>query len=119
VKSLENGPLSGPVLSYRRVLYGQGNQDFERLKQKYQPVLNLIQQLRVQLQNLNMQGSQLLISGTAPSAEAKNEVWDQVKLIANGHSDSICDITEEFVPLSWFFVATPGREIATTSWRRV
>jgi nucleoid-associated protein YgaU len=68
-------------------------QDFERLKQKYQPVLNLMGQLQVQVQNLNMQGNQLLIRGTAPSADAKNKVWDQVKLIDSSHSDLICDIS--------------------------
>jgi nucleoid-associated protein YgaU len=68
-------------------------QDFERLKQKYQPVLNLMRQLQVQVQNLNMQGNQLLIRGTAPSAEAKNKVWDQVKLIDSSHVDLICDIS--------------------------
>jgi nucleoid-associated protein YgaU len=67
--------------------------DFERLKQKYQPALNLMQQLQVRLQNLNMQGSQLLIRGVAPSAEAKNRVWDQVKLIDRSFSDLICDIS--------------------------
>jgi nucleoid-associated protein YgaU len=71
----------------------QGNQDFERLKQKYQPALNLMQQLQVRLENLNMQGTQLLIRGLSPSAEAKNKVWDQVKLIDNAHSDLICDIS--------------------------
>ena len=71
----------------------QGNQDFERLKQKYQPALNLMQQLQVRLQNLNMQGNQLLVRGEAPSAEAKNKVWDQIKLIDGSHSDLVCDIT--------------------------
>jgi nucleoid-associated protein YgaU len=71
----------------------QGNQEFERLKQKYQPALNLMRQLQVQVQNLNMQGSQLLIRGVAPSAEAKNKVWDQVKLIDNSYADLIFDIT--------------------------
>ena len=71
----------------------QSNQDFDRLKQKYQPALNLMQQLQVRLQNLNMQGTQLLIRGSAPSAEAKNKVWDQVKLIDSSHSDLICDIS--------------------------
>ena len=70
----------------------QGNQNFERLKQKYQPVLNLMQQLQVQVQNVNLQGNQLLIRGTAPSADAKNKVWDQVKLIDSSYSDLICDI---------------------------
>jgi nucleoid-associated protein YgaU len=71
----------------------QSNQDFERLKQKYQPALNLMQQLQVRLQNLNMQGNQLLIRGVAPSAEAKNKVWDEVKLIDKSFSDLICDIS--------------------------
>jgi nucleoid-associated protein YgaU len=72
---------------------GQGNQDFDRLKQKYQPVLNLMQQLQVRLQNVNMEGKQLLIRGTAPSEDAKNKVWNQVKLIDSSYSDLICDIT--------------------------
>lgn len=71
----------------------QDNANFDRLKQKYQPVLNLMQQLQVQLQNVNMQGSQLLIRGAAPSADAKNKVWDQVKLIDSSYSDLICDIS--------------------------
>jgi nucleoid-associated protein YgaU len=71
----------------------QGNQDFERLKQKYQSVLNRMQQLQVQLVNLNMQGSQLLIRGVAPSADAKNKLWDQIKLVDSTYSDLICDIT--------------------------
>ena|SRR5215469_6216949 len=68
-------------------------QDIERLKQKYQPVLNLMQQLQVQVQNVNMQGNQLLIRGIAPSPEAKNKVWDQIKLIDSSYSDLICDIS--------------------------
>jgi nucleoid-associated protein YgaU len=71
----------------------QSNQEFERLKQKYQPALNLMRQLQVQVQNLNMQGSQLLIRGAAPSQDAKNKVWDQIKLIDSSYSDLICDIT--------------------------
>ena len=71
----------------------QSNQDFERLKQKYQSVLNLMQQLQVQLQNVNMQGNQLLVRGIAPSPDAKNRVWDQVKLIDKSYSDLVLDIT--------------------------
>ena len=72
---------------------GQSTQDFERLKQKYQPVLNLMQELQVQLKNLNMEGNQLLIRGVAPSADAKNKVWDEVKLVDSSFSDLICDIS--------------------------
>lgn len=72
---------------------GQNNQVFEQLKKKYQPVLNLMQQLQVQLQNVNMEGSKLLIRATAPSAQVKNKIWDQVKLIDSSFSDLICDIS--------------------------
>jgi LysM repeat protein len=71
----------------------QNDQQFAQLKQKYQPVLNLMQQLQVRVQNLNMDGPKLLIRGIAPSGEVKNKVWDQVKLIDSSYSDLICDIT--------------------------
>ena len=70
----------------------QNNQELERLKQKYQPALNLMQQLQVQLQNINLEGTKLLIRGVAPSPEVKNRVWDQIKLIDATHSDLVCDI---------------------------
>ena len=70
----------------------QSNPEFERLKQKYQPVLNLMNQLQVQVQNVNMEGTKLLIRGLAPSPEVKNKVWDQVKLIDQSFSDLTCDI---------------------------
>ena len=71
----------------------QNNQEFDRLKQKYQPALNLMGQLQVNVQNINMEGTKLLIRGVAPSAEVKNRIWDQVKLIDSGFSDLICDIS--------------------------
>jgi nucleoid-associated protein YgaU len=72
---------------------GQNDQVFERLKQKYQTVLSLMRQLQVQVQNMNMEGSRLLIRGVAPSIEAKNKVWDQIKLIDAGYSDLVCDLS--------------------------
>jgi nucleoid-associated protein YgaU len=66
---------------------------FEQLKAKYQSVLNFIQSNSIQLQNLNMEGDKLLIRATAPSADAKNRVWDQIKLVdPNFSSDLIADI---------------------------
>src|SRR4029077_19957652 len=70
----------------------QNNQEFDRLKQKYQPVLNLMDQLQVQVQNVNMEGPQLLIRGIAQSAEVKNRIWDQIKLIDATFSDLVCDL---------------------------
>ena len=50
-------------------------------------------QYQVHLQNLNMQGDKLFMRAEAPSQEAKNRVWDQIKLIDPTYSDLICDIS--------------------------
>ena len=71
----------------------QNNQEFERLKQKYQPALTLMQQLQVQVQNVNMEGTKLLIRGVAPGDDVKNRVWDQIKLIDATFSDLVCDLS--------------------------
>lgn len=65
---------------------------FEQMKLKYQSVLNFIQANGVQLQNLNMEGDKLLIRGIAPSAEVKDRVWNQIKLVDPTFSDLIADI---------------------------
>ena len=65
----------------------------DQLKQKYQPALTLMQQLQVQVQNINMEGSKLLIRGVAPSADVKNKIWDQIKLIDPNYSDLVCDLS--------------------------
>jgi len=65
---------------------------FEELKTKYQSVLNFIQSHGVQLQNLNMVGDNLLIRAFAPSADLKNRVWNQIKLVDPNFFDLIADI---------------------------
>ena len=65
---------------------------FEQLKAKYQSVLNYIQTQNIQLQNLNMEGDKLLIRATAPTQDAKNEVWRQIKLVDPSYSDLTADI---------------------------
>jgi len=69
------------------------DQRFEQLKQKYQSVINGMGQHQVRLQNINMQGDKLFIRGEAPSDEAKNRVWDQIKLVDPTYSDLTADIT--------------------------
>ena len=66
-------------------------QRFNDLKQKYQSVLNLADQQQIQFQNLHVQDNKLFIKATAPSEDAKNKFWDQIKL-ANPNAD---DITAE------------------------
>ena len=65
---------------------------FEQLKLKYQSVLNFIQSNGIQLQNVNIEGDKLFIRATAPSADLKNRVWDQIKLVDPNFSDLTADI---------------------------
>ena len=64
----------------------------EQLKVKYQSVLNFMKTQNVELQNLNLQDNKLFIRATTTSQEAKNKVWDQIKLVDPSHSDLIADI---------------------------
>jgi nucleoid-associated protein YgaU len=41
---------------------------------------------------VNMEGDKLLIRASAPSADLKNKVWDQIKLVDPNFSDLIADI---------------------------
>ncbi len=66
---------------------------FDQLKQKYQAVLNLAPQLGIQMQHINMAGNKLYIQGIAPSEDAKNKMWDQIKLIDSGYSDLTADFS--------------------------
>ena len=69
------------------------DQQLEQLKQKYQSVFNMIQQQQIRLNHVNMQDNKLLVQGNAPSADAKNRVWDQIKLVnPNWQSELIVDI---------------------------
>ena len=68
-------------------------QRFNELKLKYQSVLNEIERDQVRLQNLHVQDNKLYIKGTAPSDDAKNKVWEQIKLVdSNYNNDLIADI---------------------------
>src|SRR4030095_6401470 len=66
-------------------------QRFNDLKQKYQSVLNMADQQQIQFQNLHVQDNKLYIKGIAPSDDAKNKFWDQIKLV-NPNAD---DVTAE------------------------
>ena len=67
----------------------------EQLKGKYGSVLRTIEQLGVRLQNVHIEGNKLLIRGEAPSQEAKNKVWDQIKLVNPNQDDIMADIRVE------------------------
>ncbi|HEY0404424.1 MAG TPA: LysM peptidoglycan-binding domain-containing protein [Pyrinomonadaceae bacterium] len=63
------------------------DQQFNQLKDKYQSVLHKVESEQVRLENLHMQDGKLFIKGVAPSEEAMNHVWDQVKSIDADYSD--------------------------------
>jgi len=69
------------------------DQQLQALKQKYQSVFNLIQQQQIRLTHVNIQDNKLFVQGDAPSEEAKNRVWDQIKLVnPNWQSELTADI---------------------------
>ena len=68
-------------------------QRFNELKQKYQTVLTTADNERIQFQNLHVQDNKLFIRGIAPSEEAKNKFWDQIKLVNPSGDDITADIS--------------------------
>jgi len=68
------------------------DQRLDQLKQKYQSVLNLIQQSGVRLAHLHVQDNKLFMQGEAPSDEIKNRIWDKIKSVDPTYSDLTCDL---------------------------
>src|SRR5215468_6867436 len=64
----------------------------EELKSKYQSVLTEIQRQQISVQNLHLQDGKLFIKGKAPSLEAANKVWDEIKRV----NPQANDITADF-----------------------
>jgi nucleoid-associated protein YgaU len=65
---------------------------FEELKNKYRAVLDTISEKRVRLTHLHVQDNKLYMQGAAPSEQAKNDVWNQIKAVDPGYSDVTCDL---------------------------
>jgi nucleoid-associated protein YgaU len=68
-------------------------QRFQELKQKYQSVLNMADQQHIQFQNLHIQNNKLFIRGVAPTEDAKNKFWDQIKLVNPSADDVTAEIS--------------------------
>ncbi len=70
------------------------DEKLDRLKLKYQTVLNTITRLGVQLQNLHVQEDKLVIRGHAKTKVESNQIWEQIKLVdANYASDLLAQFT--------------------------
>ena len=72
----------------------KGTEDqFGPLKQKYQSVLNALDQEGAHVNNLHMEDGKLKVVAVAPSEEAKNKVWDQIKLVDPNYGDLMAEIS--------------------------
>jgi LysM repeat protein len=72
----------------------QGSQQrFNELKQKYQTVLTTADNERIQFLNLHVQDNKLFIKAIAPSDQAKNNFWNQIKLVNPNADDITVDIS--------------------------
>jgi len=70
------------------------NNQLEQMKQKYASVLTTVQQQQVQLSHVHIQDNKLFIQGVAPSEQAKNKVWDEIKRVnPNWAEELTADIT--------------------------
>jgi len=70
------------------------NNQLEQMKQKYASVLAAVQQQQVQLSHVHIQDNKLFIQGIAPSEQAKNKVWDEIKRVnPNWAQELTADIT--------------------------
>ena len=85
--------------------------DLEQMKQKYSSVLTTIQEQRVQLSHLHIQDGKFFMQGVAPSDQAKNKVWDQIKVVnPNWAQELIADISVDSTAQS----AAPSANGAST-----
>jgi len=63
----------------------------DTLKAKYQSVIDQAYAQGVQITSLDQQDGKLVIKGTAPSLEAANKVWDEIKNINPRMDDILAD----------------------------
>lgn len=63
--------------------------NLERLKGKYQSVLNLMNQLGVRLQNLHLQDNKLFLRANAKTKADSHRIWGQIKLIDKNYEQDL------------------------------
>lgn len=99
-------------------MFGQGadvtqEKRFTELKQKYHTVLTTADQQKVQFENLHVQDNKLFIKGTAPSEDAKNKFWEQVKLVNPNADDITADISVNQTVAQGAAVGGGGQSVQT------
>ncbi|MCA2964267.1 MAG: LysM peptidoglycan-binding domain-containing protein [Acidobacteriota bacterium] len=66
---------------------------FEQLKAKYKPVLDLIPELHIKLNNLHVENDKLVLRAHAPAQDQVNDMWNRIKAIDPSYSDLAAEIT--------------------------
>ncbi len=61
----------------------------DQMKLKYQSVLNLMTDLKVQLKNLHVQDNKLFLRGVAKTKDDANKVWNQIKRIDKNYAQDL------------------------------
>jgi nucleoid-associated protein YgaU len=70
------------------------DKQLEQMKQKYASVLTTVEQQQIRLSHVHIQDNKLFIQGVAPSEQAKNTVWDQIKQVdSNWAQELVADIS--------------------------
>lgn len=87
--------------------------DFDQLKQKYQPVLDVIQKEGAQIQALGMDGNQLSLKVLANSEAGNNRIWDAIKAVDPNYSDLKHDI--QFREGQQTYTVRPGDNLSKIS----
>jgi LysM repeat protein len=92
----------------------------EELKNKYKSVLDSVKQNGVVLSHVHVQDNKLFIQGAAPSQDAKNAVWSQIKAVDSSFSDLTCDLTVDpsLAPAQKAQAAAAGANATGTSGNR-
>jgi len=67
--------------------------DLNQLKQKYQPVLDVLAKEDATIQAVDLQGDRLHIRATTVSEASKNRVWDAIKSVDPNFPDLVHEIT--------------------------
>ena len=67
--------------------------DLNQLRQKYQPVLNAIQEQGGRVDAVDLAGDQIHIKAEVPSEASKNHIWDTIKSVDPTFADLKHEIT--------------------------
>ena len=87
--------------------------DLNQLRQKYQPVLDVIQKEGARVEALDLQGDQLHLRAVADSDASKNRIWDAIKSV----DPTFSDLKHEIVVQEGerMYVVQPGDNLSKIS----